>query len=218
MAHRLYNVPMDKPEFEEEENKIYNAAEMNGYDRKFVETILRKHKRKRHRQEITTLEPATEKNRRISLPFYPRITNPIKTALRRQRLQVVHKSENTLRDLLCNLKDRVPSEEQSGVYRISCDDCSAVYIGQTRRKIKVRLREHKSAVETLKIHESSVAAHAVNCGHNINWEDSKLLRAVRKNSQLNESMFITNSKEPLMNEDEPPIVSNLFGLTEKNIP
>ena len=60
MVHRLYNVPMDKTEFDEEKSRIYKAAEVNGYDRKFIEKILRKHKRKKHRQDITTLEPNTQ--------------------------------------------------------------------------------------------------------------------------------------------------------------
>lgn len=200
-------------------SRIYKAAEVNGYDKTFVDKILRKHKRKKQRQDLTTLQSDTEDTRRISLPFYPKITNPIKTTLRRQGLHVVHKSENTLGDLLRNLKDKVPKEEQSGIYQIPCDDCPAVYIGQTRRKVKVRIKEHKHAVQSNRPNESSVAAHAVECEHNINWEDAKLIKCVRKTTHLNawESMFITNSQQPLMNEDDPPITSCLFHLADVTI-
>lgn len=203
---------------QEEKTRIYKAADVNGYDNEFVNKILRKHKRKRNRKNITTLEPITDQVRRISLPFYPKVTNPIKTTLQRQGLQVVHKSDNTLRDLLCNLKDKVPPDEQSGVYQIPCGDCSAVYVGQTRRKIKVRLKEHKSAVDLKKPNESSVAAHVETSNHNINWKDAKLIKNVRKPSHLNawESMFITNTQE-LMNEDDPPITSCLFDLIHTTI-
>lgn len=214
MAHRLYNVPMENVEFDEERTRIYKAAEVNGYEKKFIDKILQKHKRKKHRQNVTTLEPIVEEVRRISLPFYPKVTNPIKSALQRQGLQVVHKSDNTLRDLLCNLKDKVPPDEQSGIYQIPCGDCPAIYIGQTRRKVKVRLKEHKSAVESKKPTESSVAAHAENCDHKIDFKSAKLIKYVRKVSHLNawESLLITNSQQPLMNEDDPPISSCLFNV------
>ncbi|XP_062708184.1 uncharacterized protein LOC134288193 [Aedes albopictus] len=169
MAHRLFNVPMAKEEFEEEKDRIYSAAEVNGYDKPFVDKIIRKHKRKTQRNSITTLQPDTKEVKRVSLPFYPKITNPIKTTLHRQGLHVVHKSENTLRDLLCNLKDKVPPDEQFGIYQIPCKDCPVVYIGQTRRKVKVRIREHKNAVVSKKSNESSVAAHTVETDHEIDW-------------------------------------------------
>ncbi|XP_058817438.1 uncharacterized protein LOC131680747 [Topomyia yanbarensis] len=57
MAHRLFNVPMENDDFKAEQDKIYKAAELNGYEKGFVEKILRKHKTKKHRQNATTLEP-----------------------------------------------------------------------------------------------------------------------------------------------------------------
>lgn len=40
MAHRLFNIPMEKEEFCAERKKIHEAAILNGYDRKFVDKIL----------------------------------------------------------------------------------------------------------------------------------------------------------------------------------
>ncbi|XP_055527541.1 uncharacterized protein LOC129720131 [Wyeomyia smithii] len=219
MAHRLYNIPMENAEFAEENEHIHKAAEVNGYEEGFVNKILQTHLRKRHRQMSTTLQPEREEIKRVNLPFYPKITNPIKAILKRQGLQVVHKSDNTLRDLLCNLKDKVPPDENSGIYRIPCQNCPSVYIGQTRRKVKVRLKEHKAAVDNGKTSESSVAAHAIGCDHVIDWKEAKLIKNVRKASQLNawESYFISNSQERLMNEDDPPVTSCLFGLTKLRV-
>ncbi|XP_065094096.1 uncharacterized protein LOC135714647 [Ochlerotatus camptorhynchus] len=196
MAHRLYNVPMEEEEFAEEKERIYKAAE-----------------------NITTLQPERDEAKRISLPFYPKVTNPIKNTLKRQGLHIVHKSDNTLRDLLCNLKDKIPADEQSGIYRIPCQDCPSVYIGQTRRKVKVRLKEHKNAVDNNKSNDSAVAAHTTASNHQIDWKSVKLIKTVRKPSHLNawESMHINNTQEPLMNEDDPPITSSLFNLTKLKI-
>ena len=219
MAHRLYNIPMDESEFAAEKSRIHKAATINGYSQEFVNKILRKHDRRKRRRSITTLQPQTEEVRRISLPFYPKLSNPITNSLKKQNLHVVHRSENTLRDLLSNLKDKVPPDEQSGVYRIPCQDCPSAYFGQTRRKVKVRLKEHRNAVDSKKTVESAVAAHAESTNHKIDWNRAKLVKTVRKPVHLNawESMFISNAHEPLMNVDDPPITSCLFNLTKLKI-
>lgn len=216
MAHRLFNIPMEKEDFVAERKRIHSAAEMNGYGKDFVDKILRKHERKKHRQTATTLHPDKEEIKRISLPFYPQMTNPIQAALKHHGIHVVYKSGNTLKDHLCNLKDKVPAEEKSGIYEIPCQNCPAVYIGQTRRKFKVRLREHKNAVDHERPNESSVAAHTIAQNHSIDWQQAKLLKNVRKASHLNawESMYIATADRPLMNEDDPPITSPLFNLTK----
>ena len=33
-------------------------------------------------------------------------------------------------------------DTSTGVYRIPCDDCSECYIGETKRALTLRLREH----------------------------------------------------------------------------
>ncbi|XP_055543040.1 uncharacterized protein LOC129728615 [Wyeomyia smithii] len=207
MAHRLFNVPMEAEEFAKEQQQIYKAAEINGYDKRFVDKILGKQKRKQEKQQITTLLPGSSEIKRISLPVH-------------QFGVVVTPNENTLRDLLCNLKDKVPPDEHSGIYRIPCQNCPSVYIGQTRHKVKVRIKEHKHAVDNAKSCESSVAAHTVTLDHQIDWKNAKIIKNVRKTSHLNawESLHISNSTEPLMNEDDPPITSCLFNILKRRIP
>lgn len=216
MAHRLFHIPMEREDFVAERNKIHHAAKLNGYDECFVDRILRKHERKRHRENSTTLKPEKDEKQRISIPFYPKITNAVQAALGKHDFHVVYKSNNTLKDLLCNAKDQTPPGEKSGIYQIPCKNCTSVYIGQTRRKFKVRLREHKNAVDNGRTNDSSVAAHTATLNHNVDWEKAKLIKNVRKASHLDawESMYIATSNQPLMNEDDPPISSPLFKLTK----
>ena len=54
------------------------------------------------------------------------------------------KSCNTLRRILCNLKDKREAYENSGiVYEIKCLDCSASYVGETGRELKLKIKEHQ---------------------------------------------------------------------------
>lgn len=85
------------------------------------------------------------------------------------------------------MKEKVPVGAKSGIYQISCQNCSAVYIGQIRRKFKIRLREHKQAVE------SSVAVHTTHfLDQAADWENAKSVKNVRKTAQLNacEPMYV----------------------------
>ena len=52
----------------------------------------------------------------------------------------------TLRQLLTNVKVKdEPRNRQGAVYKISCSDCHASYIGETGRNPTTRLTEHKWA-------------------------------------------------------------------------
>jgi hypothetical protein len=41
-------------------------------------------------------------------------------------------------------KGNVEAMNKSGIYELHCDDCSAIYIGQTKREFKERMKENKA--------------------------------------------------------------------------
>ncbi len=59
------------------------------------------------------------------------------------------------------------------VYNIHCNDCQAVYCGQTKIKLKTRINEHKNVLTRNHIH-SQVAEHAFQTKHDINWSKPKI--------------------------------------------
>ena len=47
--------------------------------------------------------------------------------------------------MLPSLKDKINKFDQRGVvYKISCLDCTGVYIGETGRSFKIRRKEHQT--------------------------------------------------------------------------
>lgn len=61
----------------------------------------------------------------------------------------------------------------SGVYELKCADCSAVYIGQSGRKISTRVKEHKSQFNKFKDTDILVTKSAVGKSpYNIPSEDN----------------------------------------------
>ena len=81
-----------------------------------------------------------------------------------------------IKDLLPMVKDNIPISEKEGVYEIPCT-CAKPYIGQTRKSLKTKLKEHICKMHDAKEDKfttSGIAVHLHNLGHTIKFEDIKL--------------------------------------------
>ena len=69
---------------------------------------------------------------------------------------------------------------QSGVYKIECDECEAFYIGETGRPVKKRIQEHRRNKE-----RSAFGRHLIEKQHtSINDEKIKILHVLPKGLKL----------------------------------
>ena len=65
-------------------------------------------------------------------------------------VQAIFKSGNKLRQSLMRVKtpiDELEDSKKGVVYEVPCGECSQVYIGETGRNLKERMREHQYAVK-----------------------------------------------------------------------
>ena len=60
------------------------------------------------------------------------------------------------------------------VYKINCKDCNASYVGQTGRRLNVRIKEHAKRY-TMKDENSSLYTHTKDNDHNIDLTNVKIL-------------------------------------------
>lgn len=87
------------------------------------------------------------------------------------------------------------------VYCIGCKDCNKVYVGETARCLKSRVREHKGDVKVGK-EKNAIAKHVGDFEHDVNWDDVVLLeKGVRDwyKRRVLESLWINKLKENTMN-------------------
>ena len=81
----------------------------------------------------------------------------------------------TLRQLLTNVKDKdEPNDRQGAVYKITCCDCQATYMGETGRNLNKWLTEHKRATRNDDLN-SNIAEHHLQTNRRI---DGTLLNAL----------------------------------------
>lgn len=214
MIHRLINLPLSIDSYTKERNIIYQIAIQNGYQPNKIDTLIEKHSQKLRQMNISTLNREPTQSRKVPITFAPSITNKIQSIFNKHNLQVLYNSTNKLSTLLGSTKDKTPTEDKSGIYSIKCSDCNDIYIGQTRRKISDRFKEHIRNIKYNKPDRSSVAEHSLTHNHNIEKCNLKLLKNINNYSKLDayESLLIIKNSNNTMNSDFGNIISPLFKL------
>lgn len=220
LAYRLCRLPLSLSNYIKEYDYIQKSAVVNGYERTDIDRIIKKHSDKIWKNNRSTLfsQREKEKTNRICLTYAPSITNRLKSTFRRQKMEIVYRTQNKLGSCLGSTKDKIGSMEKSGIYEVTCGDCGAVYYGQTRRQISIRYKEHLASIRKNKPNESSIAEHSLKNLH-FDFKDSniKVKKAIMNSMQLDayESLFIhchpkLHSNTELMNSDCGNISSYLF--------
>ena len=73
------------------------------------------------------------------------------------RLQTIFKPSYKL-NVLSKLKSQISLLNKSNVvYKLDCEDCEEFYIGQTNRRLKKRIQEHKTKEFNQRILSTSVS-------------------------------------------------------------
>ena len=102
------------------------------------------------------------------------------------------------KNLLAFFSNKIKSNDftiASGVYRIPCSDCSSVYIGETGRSFKTRLKEHQSNCRAQRNTSSAVVDHS-RSGHLLNFEHSRVIHIEPnyRKRKIAEALFIRSHK------------------------
>lgn len=215
MVYRLCRLPLSVINYMEELKNIKRIANINGYTDEEIETLVEKHSRKMKKLESSTLFSQNKKEEitRASFTFNHTITNYLKPIFKQQGIEMVFTSNNKLKDVLGNPKDKIEDHQKSGVYEISCSDCNKIYIGQTRRTILARYKEHCSHIKFNRPTKSAVAEHSLGENHfSIQTKNLKLVKQIRNVRQLDawESIYIHKNKNRIMNNVYGPVASSLF--------
>jgi len=61
------------------------------------------------------------------------------------------------------------------VYRIECEECDASYVGQTKRQLITRIKEHKSSTKPDQSKISVVSNHILQTKHRFDWNNTRVL-------------------------------------------
>ena len=115
-----------------------------------------------------------EPQRTLHVPYVWGLSKKIEKTCAPLGVKVVFKPQSTLKQPLVRVKQKMPEEKKMEVvYQVPCKDCSKVYIGETKRTLKIRMAEHKQAVQKGD-EKNSIVVHSHTTNHCIDWEGARV--------------------------------------------
>ena len=94
---------------------------------------------------------------------------------KRHNIKIAHKPTRTVKSELCHLKDKRENKDKSGVvYALDCESCVSIYVGETGRQVKDRMKEHQNDILKKKP-ASKVYQHTAETGHGFDFEGVRVL-------------------------------------------
>jgi len=58
---------------------------------------------------------------------------------------------------------------------LSCKDCDATYVGQTKKKLNTRTSEHRRNINKKTGKHSVITEHRINNNYEFNWDNPEIL-------------------------------------------
>ena len=142
----------------------------------------------------------------MKMTYNPWMFNKLNKVFKPYNITLVPTNKFSVKNLIhSNTKDKIPVENKQGVYQIDCKDCDKIYIEQTKRNLKTRIKEHFRNIKYKQSEKSAVATHHLINGNELNLVP-KLLKNLTGRSEMTmqENLLILKNKERVMNFEIPP--------------
>ncbi|KYN40057.1 hypothetical protein ALC56_05544 [Trachymyrmex septentrionalis] len=125
--------------------------------------------KKRHKVHnvVTDSDCTNESTSWLTVPFIPLHTEKFRTLNRNKSdIRVAFHSPNKMGKYIKVQKDTCPLTSKSNVvYKISCNNCDASYVGQTGRQLKTRIAEHRNHIRHKASARSVITEHRLLHNH-----------------------------------------------------
>jgi len=104
-------------------------------------------------------------NNALTVPYIKEISNGIKRAVGKN-CDIRYTIPKKLNNIIKKGKDKLDKKLNTGVvYKLECNECEKVYIGQTKRHLETRIKEHKNNIRNSSGMQSVVTNHRVSEKH-----------------------------------------------------
>ncbi|KYN07988.1 hypothetical protein ALC62_01038 [Cyphomyrmex costatus] len=147
------------------------------------------------------------KNNYLVVPYHKNVSEKFKNIINIPNTDIAYKPINNLSSIIKTGKDKLDKFDNTNVvYKINCKDCDMTYVGQTKRRLKTRLKEHRDGWKRIN-NTSVVSKHQVNCNHDIDWDNTAILD--------NEPIYFKRSISEMIHIKNQTNSLNLQSDTEK---
>ena len=173
------------PQFLDDEiSYIKTVLRQNYYPIKFIENVLHSISNRNNQSEI---QAPAEPPKYVSAPYIKGTSERLGALFSKYNIRLGNKPPATLRQILSHPKDKnIPITESCVIYELPCQDCENKYIGETSNNLHTRIAQHKANVRRGETN-SLVFQHMLNSGHDMNWNEPKILN---KNNRTGPRKFL----------------------------
>lgn len=171
---RADNIISNVEDLRRENERIISVLAANDYNKRTISKVKRNIKQ---RKELNNADKEVEESiGYINLPYINGTSEILRRIFRQHKIRCTFYSSDTLRNMLSHPKDPVEANKQNNiVYKIPCGDCNAVYIGESKRTLDQRSKEHARAVRNGDIEKNEIADHSWKYNHRFDWEKKTII-------------------------------------------
>jgi len=158
----------------------------------------------------------------FNIPYVPGISEQFSRAIRDLDTKISYTGINKLNKFIKVHKDSLPKDLHTNVvYKISCDNCDASYVGQTRRFLKTRISEHRNHINRNTTQYSVITDHRL-LNHEFDWNCVEILdeEPILGKRLVSEMIHIKLQKNSINLENDTerldhiyfPMIENLYNV------
>jgi len=112
----------------------------------------------------------------FTIPYVRSISESFLPLAKKYGYDIAYSVPNTLNRFIKRGKDKIePTMQNDVVYKINCQDCNSSYVGQTKRKLGTRLKEHMVDINKKNGILSVISNHILENNHEMNWNGAQIL-------------------------------------------
>jgi len=124
------------------------------------------------------------KKKNFVISYIRNILEITASLINKSNLKVDFKSLNKINKFVRVHKDQTEhTHKKNVVYKIHCKDCDVSYVGQTKRQLRTRVKEHRDNIielndNIIKLNESKhsvIPEHMLSCNHSFHRDKVKIL-------------------------------------------
>ena len=215
---RVKNITVSDEAKRNEYTRVESELSANGYPTSLLKRAKRKAQQRSEKPQPKKVDKDQEsKTDTVVIPYVSGTSEAIRRVLAPLGIRTAFRGTSRKWTLMSGAKDKIPPDTQPGVvYAIGCLDCEQVYVGETARTSRERLKEHKCHTRMGKGELSAVAQHVADTAHEIHWKARILARERTTTARkVREALIIhrldrKGGQKRTMNQDKGTELSHLW--------
>jgi hypothetical protein len=192
----------------------------NCFPTHIIERFIKKRLREIKYSDVTSpLNNNREKNdfllnkHIVTVPYIRDISNNIQNILNDRGFYTIFTIPKKLNCIIKRGKDSLDKFNQKElIYRIECNDCEACYVGQTKRHLKTRIKEHETNIKRDPSAHSVVSKHRESLHHDFNWLNTRILHTEKhtRKREIAEMVLIKKENNSINLQNDTENLSKIY--------